>query len=148
MNAHAALGSSYRASPGRTETSPSGWSLAIFVTAVVALVGAAVLAVYALGALRSMATTLTDVSAQMSHLESMDAKLTQTNRSLELTNLHLARMDRQAALAGVQLASMERTMSGLTGLTAGMSAELHAMGSDIHVMSHKISGSFLFRSVK
>jgi uncharacterized membrane protein len=131
-----------------TRTSGSGWTVAIFITALVALLGAAVLALTVLGALRSMSATLSDVSAKMAHLESMDTKLTETNRALATTNFHLARTDRQSIRAGEQLASMERTMGRMAALTASMRTELRAMGGDIHLMSHKISGSFLFRGVK
>ncbi len=67
-------------------------------------------------------------------LKDMNGKPGATNRALHQANDKLSSMNGASKSAGVSLRVMQQ------GLTA--------MRSDIHAMVHKISESFLFRSVK
>ena len=86
------------------------------------------------GQMAAMAGQLHEMDAQLGHvavglrsLDRMDRKLSETNRLLLTTNASLVTMIRASDAANAQLRSMR---------------------SDLAVMSHKISGSFLFRGVK
>jgi hypothetical protein len=43
---------------------------------------------------------------------------------------------------------MDAQLRGLTGDMRGLDRDLRSMQGDIHLVAHKIDGSFLFRSVK
>lgn len=77
--------------------------------------------------LHSMSANLDHMSARMEALTQMDEKLSVTNKLLTQTNSSLSKM-----------------------LTASVTAneKLGHMRADLATMSHKISGSFLFRGVK
>ena len=74
-----------------------------------------------------MMTRPVSVSLAVDALDQMDRKLAETNRLLVETNGDLRTM-RAASLAA--------------------NKQLGAMSADLATMSHKISGSFLFRGVK
>ena len=77
--------------------------------------------------LHSMDAGLHNLSARLDALEQMNEKLSETNRLLQTTNANL------------------RTM---VSASSAADKKLGAMRADLAVMSHKISGSFLFRGVK
>jgi len=77
--------------------------------------------------LHSMDTGLRSLSTRLDALEQMNQKLSETNRLLQTTNANL------------------RTM---VGASSAADKKLGEMRADLSVMSHKISGSFLFRGVK
>jgi len=77
--------------------------------------------------LHSMSANLDQMSARMVALAQMDEKLSVTNKLLAQTNASLAKMLIESVNANTKLGRMQ---------------------SDLATMSHKISGSFLFRGVK
>jgi uncharacterized protein YoxC len=77
--------------------------------------------------LHSMSTNLDRMSARMGALTSMDEKLSVTNKLLTQTNDSLSKMLVESVSANDKLGHMR---------------------ADLATMSHKISGSFLFRGVK
>lgn len=77
--------------------------------------------------LRSMSANLDRMAVRVNALESMDRKLAVTNELLVKTNASLTKM---------------------SGASESANGKLGAMRTDLAIMSHKISGSFLFRSVK
>ncbi|MDQ6781732.1 MAG: hypothetical protein M3Z37_11355 [Candidatus Eremiobacteraeota bacterium] len=84
--------------------------------------------------LRTMNRKLEMLDRMSVTLKAMDGKLSQTNRSLAVANQRLDSMDTQSRVAGAALGQMGRTLQSMRG--------------DIKTMSHKIAGSFLFRSVR
>lgn len=99
----------------------------ILVAAIAAAFALLFAGVYALSVLHSMGVQLGRVSARLDTLQQMNEKLGQTNRLLMSTNASL------------------RTMVGTSTIANG---KLGSMQADLAVMSHKLSGSFLFRGVK
>jgi uncharacterized protein YoxC len=77
--------------------------------------------------LHSMSANLDRMSARMDSLTRMDEKLTITNKLLTQTNASLSKMLAESVSANDKLGHMR---------------------ADLATMSHKISGSFLFRGVK
>lgn len=75
----------------------------------------------------AMSANLNRMSQRLDALELMDTKLSETNSLLRKTNESLNTMTSESRLANVKLG---------------------AMRADLATMSHKISGSFLFRGVK
>jgi uncharacterized protein YoxC len=84
--------------------------------------------------LKSMNQKLDMLSGMSLTLHQMDEKLSITNGALAVANTKLSSMAQESLKAGSSLNSMSRTLAGMQG--------------DIRIMSKKISGSFLFRSVK
>jgi hypothetical protein len=99
----------------------------ILIAAIAAALALLFAGVYALSVLHSMDVDLGRVSARLDTLAQVNDKLGQTNRLLQTTNASL------------------RTMIGASTIA---NKRLGVMQSDIAVMSHKLSGSFLFRGVK
>ena len=89
----------------------------------VALLGGIFVAVQ----LHSMSANLDGMSTRMSALTSMDSRLSETNKLLIQTNASLSKMLVESVTANQKLGHMQ---------------------TDLATMSHKISGSFLFRGVK
>jgi hypothetical protein len=91
--------------------------------------------------LEGVASSLGSVRAE---LHGAVALLTATNRTLDATNLKLdatnGKLDATNRSIGAMAHSLERMQSQL--------AKLDGMRTDIHTMTHKVSGSFLFRAVK
>jgi DNA repair ATPase RecN len=79
--------------------------------------------------LADMDTKLDGLKGMTAHLASVDVKLSQTNSELAVTNQQLL-----------------RTNAGVSAMRAQI-VKLASIRSDIHMMSHKIAGSFLFRAV-
>jgi hypothetical protein len=96
---------------------------------IAALLAACVLAGagYMAWQLHSMAANLDRMSTRMDALERMDSKLSVTNGLLHQTNSGLAMLASDSSSANRKLGNMQ---------------------TDLSTMSHKISGSFLFRGVK
>ncbi len=124
---------------------------AAWIAGAVALIIAGLIALHVIAQLDAMSLNLAHVSSRLETLQTMNQKLDRldamslalrqmnnklsvTNASLTLANQKLSSMAADSKTAGTSLDLMRRTLSG--------------MGNDISVMSHKISGSFLFRSVK
>ena len=99
---------------------------AILLAALVAGITLLLAGVYTLVELRAMDKQLQSVSARLVALEQMNDKLSETNRLLQTTNVSLRSMIAASTSANKKL----------------------AMRADLATMSHKISGSFLFRGVK
>jgi|ERR1700730_1445193 len=96
----------------------------------VAVVAAAILLVaggFTLAELRSMDARLGSVASRLDALEQMNRKLSVTNQLLLSTNARLETM---------------------IAASASANRKLGAMQIDLATMSHKLSGSFLFRGVK
>ena len=89
----------------------------------IALIGGIFVAVQ----LHSMSANLDSMSARMNTLTSMDRRLSETNRLLIQTTTSLSKMLLASVTANQKLGRMQ---------------------TDLGTMSHKISGSFLFRGVK
>lgn len=119
--------------------------------AVIAAVMVVLFALHALAQLDAMAATLARVSGDLQTLHTMngkldrldgmaatlrrmDAKLSVTNGSLVIANRQLGIMRSEAIASGRALTRMQAALAGMRG--------------DIRTMSHKISGSFLFRGVR
>jgi len=99
----------------------------ILIAAIAAACALVFAAVYALSVLHSMDVELGRVSARLDSLTQVNDKLGQTNRLLQTTNASLLTMIEASTTANKKLGAMQ---------------------ADLSVMSHKISGSFLFRGVK
>ena len=99
------------------------------ISALIAIACAIVLAAAVAGvvAFRELATVTANLEQVDRQLSVMNGKLSVTNALLLKTNASLGTMVAQARSSDAKLARME---------------------SDLSVMSHKISGSFLFRGVK
>ncbi len=87
-----------------------------------------------LGTLKTMNRKLDMLSGMSVTLHQMNDKLSVTNEALATANQRLSSMATDSKMAGSALAGMRRALGEMQG--------------DIHVMSHKISRSFLFRSIK
>ena len=105
-----------------------------------------------LGRLATMQRRLEAVDGRLvrvgTTLDRTNAKLDQTNAKLDQTN---ARLDAALArLHGTQtsLARMDGRLGSVSTQMQRVDADLRSMRGDIHVMAHKIDGSFLFRGVK
>ena len=138
----------------RDDQAPSGrfYLLPVLLGIVVtAFVLAALVTMHVVGRLDAMSTSLNQVRSGLENLSTMNQKLdrlsgmsralrqvddelTVTNRLLVGSNQQQARMSADSRAAGASLSGMRHTLS--------------VMREDIHVMSRKLSGSFLFRSVK
>jgi uncharacterized protein YoxC len=94
---------------------------------VVVLVAGIIAGIFVSAQLRSMSSNLDRMAVRVNALESMDRKLGVTNELLVKTNASLSKMSVASETANGKLGHMQ---------------------SDLAVMSHKISGSFLFRGVK
>jgi uncharacterized protein YoxC len=99
----------------------------IVIAAIAAACALLFAAIYALRVLHSMDVELGRVSARLDSLTQVNDKLGQTNHLLQTTNASLLTM---------------------IGASTTANKKLGAMQADLSVMSHKISGSFLFRGVK
>ena len=91
------------------------------------LVAAIAAAIFVSAQLRSMSGNLDRMAVRVNALESMDRRLAVTNELLLKTNTTLAKMSMASVSANGKLGHMQ---------------------TDLATMSHKISGSFLFRGVK
>ena len=128
-----------------------GLSAVAWAVAAVVLIGAVLVTLHIVAQLDAMSADLVRVSTSLDSLKAMNQKLDMlngmsvtlrqmngklsiTNHSLDAANRQLSAMAAESHTAGSSLQGMQRTLSG--------------MQNDIRVMSHKISGSFLFRSVK
>lgn len=128
-----------------------GLSAVAWAVAAVVLIGAVLVTLHIVAQLDAMSADLARVSTSLDSLKvmnqkldmlngmsvtlrQMNGKLSITNHSLDAANRQLSGMAAESHTADGSLQGMQRTLSG--------------MQSDIRVMSHKLSGSFLFRSVK
>jgi len=140
---------SHRTSFAETPRNSSRW-LSLTAAAIAAAL-VVVFALHALAQLDAMAATLARVSGDLQTLhgmnakldrldgmartlQRMDAKLSVTNSSLVVANRQLGVMQSEAVASGQALQQMRTALVGMRG--------------DIRTMSHKISGSFLFRGVR
>lgn len=128
------------------------WSaIALWAAGALALIVAAFVALHVIAQLDAMSSSLAHVSSSLDTLKTMNQKLDKldamsvtlhqmnqklfvTNASLTLANQKLSSMVTDSRTAGNSLDVMRRTLT--------------SMEKNIRVMSRKISGSFLFRSVK
>lgn len=139
---------SYQADSAKCQ---SGLRIGVWVLGILVLLAAAFVTLHVVAQLDAMSASLARVSTSLDSLKTMNQKLDMlsgmsltlhqmndklsvTNRSLDVANQKLSLMARDSKTAGSSLDGMQRTLT--------------SMRSDIAVMSHKISGSFLFRSVK
>lgn len=122
--------------------------------AVLVVAGFVVLALYAVHELQGMAVDLQRVSSQLSILESMNRKLAPLEAmSTNLTTMQseLRAMRRSLRNTNSALGETNALLMQTNAKLAVTEADIRALGSirsDIHLMAHKISGSFLFRGVK
>ena len=141
------------ASAGNASVTAMGRLSSLFIVLGISglLVLAAFLIVHVFGQLNTMSSDLDQVRSSLANLTTMnlkldklssmsqvlrqvDQELTVTNRLLATSNKRLAGMSADSRSAGISMAGMAHTLSLMRG--------------DIHLMSRKLSGSFLFRSVK
>jgi predicted PurR-regulated permease PerM len=145
-----------RSSPNAVERRSTGqWRIAAGVSATLAgiilVIALVVGGVHVVAQLDSMASNLTRVNSSLATLKTMNRKLDmlsgmsttlhQMNDKLSVTNAYLA-------TATQRLSSMASDSKSAGSSLTGMRRTLGQMQTDIHEMSHKISRSFLFRSIK
>ena len=94
-----------------------------------------------LGALDAMSHKLDGLSQMQASLERTNGKLDATNRRLDAALSSLGSTQ-------AKLGSMDTKLGTLGNQMRGMDTDLRSMRGDIHVMAHKVGGSFLFRAVK
>jgi hypothetical protein len=141
------------ASPSVQARIVNGQSRAVLagVVGILLFLAIALVTAHALARLDAMSNTLTQVSANLQTLQGMNRKLdtlSEMSVTLRKMNGKLLATNQALTVANAQLSSMRRD-SGKAGVSLDrMNNVLNAMRADIHVMSHKITGSFLFRSVK
>ena len=92
--------------------------------------------------------TLDVMSRKLDRLAVMQATLERTNGKLDATNRRLDGALSQLRSTQAKLGSMDAKLGGLAGGMHGVDRDLRSMRGDIHVMAHKLGGSFLFRGVK
>jgi ABC-type transporter Mla subunit MlaD len=92
--------------------------------------------------------TLDVMSRKLDRLATMQATLGRTNGKLDETNRRLDGALSRLRSTQATLGSMDSKLGGLTGEMHGLDRDLRSMRGDIHVMAHKVGGSFLFRNVK
>lgn len=90
-----------------------------------------------LGTLSTMNQKLDELQNVSGKLSTMKLQLSRTNSSLQDTNRLLARTNAKIDATNANLSSTEKSIVSLSSIRG-----------DIHEMSRKISGSFLFRGVK
>ena len=137
--------------PTSDATRQRSFFLAVLALAVAVSILAALVTMHVVGQLDVMSSDLNQVRDGLENLTTMNQKLdrldhvsrvlhqmdedlTVTNRLLMTADDRLAHMSTDSGAAGRSLAAMKGTLSSMRG--------------DIHIMSRKLSGSFLFRSVK
>jgi predicted PurR-regulated permease PerM len=126
-------------------------ALSAAIAGIIIVVALALVGVRVVAQLDSMAANLARVNDSLGTLKTMNRKLDmlngvsvtlhQMNDKLSVTNTYLA-------LATQRLSSMANDSKTAGSSLVGMRSTLAHMQADIHTMSHKISGSFLFRSIK
>lgn len=146
-----AIRSSPSAGERRIAQRRTGAAISAAIAGIILVIALALVGVHVVAQLDSMASNLVRVNATLGTLKTMNRKLDMlkgmsatlhqmsdklsiTNASLVTANQRLSAMANDSKTAGSSLTGMRRT--------------LDQMQTDIHVMSHKISRSFLFRSIK
>lgn len=148
MSSEYAIRSSARERPGHRSAAVA---LSAAVAGIILVIVLALVGVHVVAQLDSMAANLTRVNDSLGTLKTMNRKLDmlsgvsatlhQMNEKLSVTNTYLA-------TATQRLSSMASDSKSAGSSLVGMRRALAQMQGDIHSMSHKISGSFLFRSIK
>lgn len=121
---------------------------------IVLVVGFAVLSAFAVRELVSMAGNLQMVSTRLGTLEAMNQKLGDMDQKLDRLQTvagGLATMRTELNETNAQLGATNRSTDAMRGSLTRMESDIRTLSSirgDIHLMVHKIAGSFLFKSVK
>lgn len=136
-----------------TSGATGGRRLLLIVTAVavVVLILTALVCMHVVGQLDAMSSDLNQVRSGLQNLTAMNQKLDRLSGmslSLHQVDQHLTTTNRLLTTADAKLASMSSGSRAAGMSLADMARMLSSMRGDIHIMSRKLSGSFLFRSVK
>ena len=133
---------------------PSSLTSGILVAAGVLTLLFLAIALYAIAEVRFMADDLARVDSRLGALSTMDRKLdelqgvsnklTTMKRQLDITNGSLHDTNRLLSRTNAKLDSTNAKLR----TTENSIRSLSSIRGDIHEMSRKISGSFLFRGVK
>lgn len=121
---------------------------------IVLVVGFAVLSAFAVRELVSMAGNLQMVSTRLGTLEAVNQKLGDMDQKLDRLQTvagGLATMRTELNETNAQLGATNRSTDAMRGSLTRMESDIRTLSSirgDIHLMVHKIAGSFLFKSVK
>jgi hypothetical protein len=124
---------------------------AISAFVIVVLIGVAIATAHLMRQLDTVSANLTRVSSSLDTLKSMNQKLVMLNGmsvTLHQMNDKLSVTNRSLDAANQKFSSMARYTQQAGSNLNGMRRSLGDMQGDIRTMSAKISGSFLFRSVK
>ena len=126
----------------------------VLIAAIMCILLAFALGVYAVGQLQSMAANLQRVESRLSALQAVDRKLDglqeisaalgTMRRQLRETNTSLVKTNGLLVTTNSKLAATNSKLNA----TEGDVRSLSSIRGDIHEMSRKISGSFLFRGVR
>lgn len=125
-------------------------TLVAVLTAVVCLVliGAGIAGVVAFHELASMSRNLDETTAKMDVVATNIERVSKQMQTLDRVDRQLLAMNGKLSKTNDLLLRTNASLDTMVAESKAADAKLARMEGDISVMSHKISGSFLFRGVK
>ena len=125
-------------------------TLIAILVAVVCLVfiGAGIAGVIAFHELTSMSRNLDETTAKMDLVATNIERVSKQMQTLDRVDRQLATMNGKLSKTNDLLLRTNASLDTMVAESKDADAKLERMEADISAMSHKISGSFLFRGVK
>jgi len=114
----------------------------------VVLIGAVIAGSFAFHELLSMSKNLDDTTAKMNVVATNIERVSKQMETLQRVNRQLSAMNGKLSTTNGLLRRTNSSLDTMVAESKAADAKLARMEGDISVMSHKIAGSFLFRSVK
>ena len=112
------------------------------------LVAAGFAGVAAFGELASMSRNLSETTAKMDVVATNIERVSKEMQTLDRVDRQLSAMNGKLSKTNDLLLRTNTSLDTMVAESKAADAKLARMEGDISVMSHKISGSFLFRGVK
>ena len=112
------------------------------------LIGAVIAGIVAFRELSSMAKNLDDTTAKMNVVATNIERVSKQMETLQRVNGQLSSMNGKLSRTNSLLLRTNSSLDKMVAEAQSADERLARMEGDISVMSHKISGSFLFRGVK
>ncbi|HET9343473.1 MAG TPA: hypothetical protein VFO25_11230 [Candidatus Eremiobacteraceae bacterium] len=112
------------------------------------LIGAGIAGVVAFHELASMSRNLDETTAKMDVVATNIERVSKQMQTLDRVDRQLAAMNGKLSKTNDLLLRTNASLDTMVAESKAADAKLARMAGDLSVMSHKISGSFLFRGVK
>ena len=120
----------------------------LIVVVCLVLIGAGIAGAIAFHELASMSRNLDETTAKMDVVATNIERVSKEMQTLDRVDRQLSAMNGKLSKTNDLLVRTNTSLDTMVAESKAADAKLTRMEADISVMSHKISGSFLFRGVK